>query len=162
MDTEPHSYPITIVRLVYLSHYDGLKPSVSRLPSYGHLSLQAASKNINQFEFGGGWGGGGGGGGEGGQYSSLIFLRSCIYPQHKYNLIFVNLFLVANYNVHTEKLNKLAHNCGLPPHCLLDPPSVGCGHKIDLRKNMSYWRTCFSRVDVFQDDSICLKGGHAL
>ena len=43
---------------------------------------------------------------------------------------------------------------------------MGCDHKIVLRKNLSYGRTCFSGVHIFQDDmsyeSICLKGGHAL
>ena len=43
---------------------------------------------------------------------------------------------------------------------------MGCGHKIVLRKNMSYGRTCLSGLHVSQDDmhydSICLEGGHAL
>ena len=43
---------------------------------------------------------------------------------------------------------------------------MGCGHKIVLRKNMSYGRKCFSGVHVFQVDmcyeSIHVKGGHAL
>ena len=43
---------------------------------------------------------------------------------------------------------------------------MGCGHKIVLRKNMSYGKTSFSGLHVFQGDiyydSICLEGGHAL
>ena len=43
---------------------------------------------------------------------------------------------------------------------------MGCGYEIVLRKNISYGRTYFSGVHIFQDDmsyeSICHKGGHAL
>ena len=43
---------------------------------------------------------------------------------------------------------------------------MSCGHKIVLRKNMSYRRTWFSGLYVFQDDmyydSNCLEGAHAL
>ena len=43
---------------------------------------------------------------------------------------------------------------------------MGCGHKIVLRKNMSYGRIFFSGVHVFQVEmcyeSICLEEGHAL
>ena len=45
---------------------------------------------------------------------------------------------------------------------------MGCGHKIVLRKDLSYGWTCFYGVHVFQNDlsyestCICLKGGHAL
>ena len=60
----------------------------------------------------------------------------------------------------------LARNFGLQLNSWLGPPSVGCGHKIVLSKNMSYGRTCFSGIYAFQDDmcykSICVEGGHAL
>ena len=43
---------------------------------------------------------------------------------------------------------------------------MGCDHKKVLRKDMSYGRTCFSGVHVFQFDicykSIRVKEGHAL
>ena len=40
------------------------------------------------------------------QYSGLLYLRFPIDPYHKYILISVNIFLVANDYIHTENLNK--------------------------------------------------------
>ena len=41
-----------------------------------------------------------------------------------------------------------------------------CGHKIVLRKDMSFGKICLFGVHVFQDDmsygGICLKGDNAL
>ena len=50
----------------------------------------------------------------------------------------------------SDSLNKLAHNCGFRPHCLLGPPSVGCGHQIVIRMDMSYESICLGRVHVFR------------
>ena len=94
-----------------------------------------------------------------------------LYPSYKWQGVatsfeLVRLILLKINRLINSLLYILAHNCDLWLNCLLGPPSVGCGHKVVLSKNMSYGRTCLSGSYAFQDDmcydSICVEGGHAL
>ncbi len=89
---------------------------------------------------------------------------ACIAYLIKYDLSHPTCFVVAIFNTdfsYSQAMHEESYTLRL--HCFVGPPRVGCGHKIVLSKNMSYWRTFFSGSYAFQDnmcyDSICAEGG---
>ena len=72
-------------------------------------------------------------------YQNIIFTN---FQQDPYShFAFYRVHINKYINTTSSISIRLECNCGLGPHCLLEPPSVGCGHKIVLSKNISYGRT---------------------